>query len=79
MPAAAHGRVETLFVAVGVQRWGAFDPSTGSVTQHEMRQAGDEDLLDLAAISTMINGGTVYALAPDDLPGESRAAAIQRY
>ena len=77
--AAYNGQVERLFVAVGVQCWGTFDPTTRAVQWHSEEQAGDEDLLDLAAIHTLLNGGTVYAVAPEYVPDIRPLAAIFRY
>ncbi len=79
VPAVYGGRVETLFVALGVQRWGRYDPQSGMVELHEEAKPGDEDLLDFAAIQTYLNGGTIYAVAPENMPGDSRIAAIFRY
>lgn len=79
VPAAYHGRVETLFVAVGLQQWGTFDPDTNAVHLHERAEPGDEDLLDLAAVHTLLNGGTVYALEPEKVPDEAPLAAVLRY
>lgn len=79
VPAAYYGRVETLFVAVGQQRWGKFDPMTGAVHLHEKAEPDDEDLLDTAAIQTFLNGGTVYALEPEEMPVSTGAAALFRY
>jgi hypothetical protein len=77
--AAHYGRVDTLFVAVGAQIWGRFDPDSATVEIHEQHQPGDEDLLDLAAIRTLINGGVVYAVAPEEVPGGAPLAAVLRY
>jgi hypothetical protein len=75
--AAAHeGRVETLFVALGRQVWGVFDPATGWVQRHEQASFGDVDLLDLAAAHTLAHGRTVYAVGPEQVPGGTEAAAI---
>jgi len=81
VPAAHHGRVETLFVALGEQRWGAFIPAgTGSVILHDEYEQGDRDLLDDAAAATLKAGGHVYALPRDQIPTtESALAAIYRY
>lgn len=80
---AAHdGRIDTLFVRRGAQRWGAYDtvkrkavdraPSMG-----EEPQPGDRDLLDLAATQTLLMGGTVFVV--DDVPGGGELAAAVRY
>jgi Bacterial archaeo-eukaryotic release factor family 7 len=77
--AAYYGQVDRLFVAVGVQCWGTFDPTTHAVHWHREEQTGDEDLLDLAAIHTLLNGGTAYAVAPEYVPDIRPLAAIFRY
>jgi len=79
IPASHHGRVELLFVAISIQQWGVFDPLSDSVTIHERREPGDEDLLNLAALQTMRNGGTVYAAELDEIPDTACAAALFRY
>lgn len=77
--AAYHGRVSVLFVSVGVQKWGSFDPETDEVFLNEKPGPGHEDLLDFAATQSLLNGGTVYAVAPEEVPGETPMAAIFRY
>ena len=79
VPAANYGRVETLFVPLDVQRWGTFDASAGTIDIHEEMQPGDVDLLDLAAVHTLINGGTVYAVDSGHVPGDGPLAALLRY
>jgi hypothetical protein len=77
--AALQGRVDTLFVAAGQQRWGTADPQTGQVTIHDQPQPGDEDLLDHAAAHTLLTAGTVYAVPIQQVPGPGPAAALLRY
>ena len=77
--AAIDGRVDVLFVAVGVQAWGNRDEASGQILRHDTPEPGDFDLLDLAAVRTLVQGGSVYALAPEDMPDESPLAAILRY
>lgn len=77
--AASEGRIETLFTALGTQRWGRFDPATLRVDLHEVRQPGDRDLLDLAAVESLMTGAEVYAIAPARVPGGGVIAAINRY
>jgi hypothetical protein len=76
---AADGRVDVLFVPVGMQRWGTFVEPTRDVVLHESPEAGDEDLLNLLAIRTLRDGGTVYAVAPADMPDGGEVAALLRY
>lgn len=77
--AAHHGRIEVLFVAVGVQVWGRFDLGKDRVDVHESPEPGDEDLLDLSAIQTLLKGGTVYAVSPEEVPDQTLIAAVLRY
>jgi hypothetical protein len=64
---------------VGVQQWGLFNPSTSEIQLHQKHEPGDEDLMDFAAIHTVLNGGTVYAVEPEKVPGDAPLAAVFRY
>jgi hypothetical protein len=79
VPAAHHGRVGILFATVGMQLWGSFRPDTGEVTLREKAAPGDEDLVDLAVIQTLLNAGTVYAVKKDEMPEMEPLAAVFRY
>ncbi len=79
VPAAHFGRVETLFVQLGTRQWGAFDPETGEVGMHPEPDPADEDLYDLAAVQTYLNGGTVFAVTADKMPTAAPVAAIFRF
>ncbi|HSL81730.1 MAG TPA: hypothetical protein VLF66_03085, partial [Thermoanaerobaculia bacterium] len=77
---AAHdGRVDTLFVALGTRRWGSFDETSRKVEASDHNGPGTEDLLDLAAIQTLLKGGTVYAVPPERVPEGREVAAVYRY
>jgi hypothetical protein len=77
--AAYDGRIATLFVALGIQQWGIFDAESRTVEAHHQAVAGDEDLLDVAAMYTLLKRGTVYAVAPEQMPDRTPAAALLRY
>jgi hypothetical protein len=79
LPAARQGRIESLFVAVGVQLWGSFDPSTNETAVVDQPAPESQDLLNLAAASTYLARGAVYALPPDQVPGNGPLAAVFRY
>lgn len=79
IPAAFFSRVDTLFVPIGKHLWGHYDPDTNAVQIHETREAGDDDLFDVAAVQTFLNGGTVHALRPENMPAEATLAATFRY
>ena len=75
---AAHdGRVDTLFVRRGAQRWGAYDNVKRKAIDRSEPEPGDRDLLDLAATQTLMMGGTVFMV--DDVPGGGELAAVVRY
>jgi hypothetical protein len=76
---AFYGRVEQLFVPIGVQRWGHFDPDSMELEIHNEARPGDEDLLNAAAIQTIFHGGTVYAVEPEKVPDNTPVAAVFRY
>jgi len=77
--AAHEGRVATLFVARDVQLWGVYRAHSHKVHVHPSRQPGDQDLLDVAAVQTFLNGGTVYVVDREAVPGGDVLAAIYRY
>lgn len=77
--AAHRGQVDVLFVWVDEERWGTFDRTTGGVTTSEVRGPGDEDLLELAAVGTFLNRGTVYAVPSNGMPDGAASAAILRF
>ncbi len=79
VPAAHYGRVDVLWVALDTQIWGRFDPEAGNLQRREDPEPGDEDLLDLAALQTLSNGGTVYAVDAAGVPGGGPLAALLRY
>ncbi len=77
--AAYYQRVDSLFVPLGQQIWGEFDPDTMGVDLHPEPEPDDEDMLDFVAIHTLLNGGTVYVVEPEKMPDSIPAAAIFRY
>ena len=79
LTAAHDGRVDTLFVALGVRRWGSFDPAERTLELADHNGPGTEDLVDLAATRTLLTGGTVYAVAPEHVPDHAEVAAVYRY
>jgi hypothetical protein len=78
IPAAIHGQVEVLFVPLGVQLWGTFDPRANSLQLEEGNHGGG-DLLDFAAVHTFLSGGTVHAVNPREMPDDGPVAALFRY
>ena len=79
VPAACYKQIETLFASNVELFWGRFHSDSGEVEVHETKQPGDEELINLAAVSTLQNRGTVYSMDPSELPGESPVSAILRF
>ncbi len=77
--AAYQGRVEILFAAVDREVWGRFLPAYETVAPHEKRDAGDNDLLNLAALYTLYHGGSVYVVPTAEMPAVSPCAAVFRF
>jgi hypothetical protein len=76
---AHEGRVDTLFVQRGAHIWGTYDPDARELRQDPEPTAKNEDLLDLAAVQTILNSGTAYLLEKETMPEEKPMAAIYRY
>lgn len=79
VPAAYYGRIDTLFVALGPQIWGQFNPDSGGVTIHPNAEPHDLDLLDFAAAYTLSQKGNVFTLPSDRVFDHSPVAAMFRY
>jgi Bacterial archaeo-eukaryotic release factor family 7 len=77
--AAVQGRVESLFVTVGVQVWGRPGSDGEGIVRHEAPEPGDVDLLDLIAVRALQNGAKVYAVAAADMPDGEPVAAVFRF
>ncbi len=77
--AAVRGQVEVLFTTANSHCWGQFDPATGTIERHDQPQPQDQDLLDMAAVKTYLQGGQVYVLGKEDMPTKAPAAAVYRY
>jgi hypothetical protein len=77
--AARYGRVERLFLADGSPLWGWFDERHDRIVAHGQPAAGDDDLLDYAAVMTLRQGGNVTLVERAQLPPTGPAAAILRY
>jgi hypothetical protein len=57
----------------------SFDDRTRRAALRESQQPGDEDLLNVLAVRTVLFGGTVYAVRPDEMPDGEAVAALFRY
>jgi hypothetical protein len=79
VPAAISGRISTLFIDCRRSRWGQYDAASHSVVLHQQREPGDQDLVELAAVETMRNGGEVFDLRPEHEGAGEAAEALLRF
>ena len=77
--AAVFGQVETIFVPLGMQKWGRYDAQNNKVLLKKEPAPENEDLFDFAAAQTLLNSGQVFAVPPEQMPGGGELAAILRY
>jgi hypothetical protein len=77
--AAFEGRVAELFIAIGASCPGRFDPAAMKVEIHQEAQPDDQDLVDEAAVQTLLHDGVVYGIEGDAIPAAGPVAANFRY
>jgi hypothetical protein len=77
--AAHYKRVWHLFVQEGAHIWGTFDEMNNKLTVNKLQSAEDEDLIDKAAVRTILNAGEVHFLPKDQMPEGKELAAVMRY
>jgi Bacterial archaeo-eukaryotic release factor family 3 len=77
--AAFDGRVSDLVLSEGTQYMGNFDEATQRVRGHKQPLAGDEDLLNAAAVQTILHSGQVFVVPPNKVPHGAPAVAVFRY
>jgi hypothetical protein len=75
---AFYGRVDTLFLTDSEPMYGRFTADSGVLEVHKDARPDNSNLLDLAAVQTVLNGGTVY-VGDQPLESGSPVAAIFRY
>ncbi|HUG90096.1 MAG TPA: hypothetical protein VML55_04630, partial [Planctomycetaceae bacterium] len=76
--AAVQGRVDTLLVEKNGHLWGRVGEAF-RVDLLPRAEPGSEDLLDLAALHTLLHRGSVYVLDKSRMPEGRPMAAIVRY
>lgn len=76
----AHdGRVLTLLVSDSMEKTGVFDESTHSVKGRETGTPEDEDLVNDAAVQTILHAGRVLVVPHHKMPTGAAVAAIFRF
>jgi hypothetical protein len=77
---AVHGRVDTLFISPSEPVWGSYDSEKATAVIHDEYQRGDHDLINLAAIKTIAQGGKVFVSSYNGVSEESgNIKALFRY
>ena len=79
IPAAYYGRVSQLFALKNEHIWGSFAEMNNQLTLHPSQEEADECMVDKAVIKTLMNGGEVFILPAEKMPGGSKLAALMRY
>ncbi len=77
--AAEEGRVDTVFVSADETVWGIYDPDYRVIRIDQVASAENEDLLNLAALRTLAQGGDVRTLPADMRAQLGPVAALYRY
>lgn len=68
--AAAEGRLRTLIAALDGERWGHLDEKAHEVEEHDVKQPGDDDLVDRAAQIGRRRGAHLILAVRQDIPDE---------
>ncbi len=79
VPAAHDGRVLTLLVSDSLETTGAFDQATNTVKGRQTGTSEDEDLVNNAAIETILHAGQVFVVPNGKMPNGTPMAAIYRF
>lgn len=79
LPASYDGRIETLFIAEGTNQWGRFQDDSRELVLSDKQETGMDDLIDLAAVQTILNSGTVHLMPSNEMETHAPIAAIFRY
>lgn len=76
---AYQGRIQSLFLPRDVQKWGRYHFEENALEVHDQFQPGDQELLNVAAIETILRKGTVYMLRAQEMPEGAEIGAILRF
>ncbi len=77
---AAHdGRVLTLLVSDSLESTGVFDETTHTVKGRQTGSPEDEDLINDAAVQTILHAGQVFVVSHGKMPNGAPLAAIFRF
>jgi hypothetical protein len=77
--AAHRGRVDTLLISANQPCWGYVNLDKAEVEVMGQNAPRALDLVNLAAVYTYLNGGSVYVSTKEEMPDDALVAAIYRY
>lgn len=77
--AAREGRISALAIPREQEIWGSFNDETGKLSMNLEHPADKCELLDFAAMQTILHGGELFVLPEDRMPPDSEVAALLRY
>lgn len=80
VPAAKHGRIDTLFLRKGDEVYGTYNKKNNCVILDSEKAPRNLSLINMAALDSLLQGGKVLTLDPEDMPIKKRPLnAIFRY
>jgi len=68
IPSAYNQRIDTLFVKNNQEKWGIYNKESNTIIPREEQSKFKTDLLNFAAVYTILNGGDVYLTEPEEMP-----------
>lgn len=77
--AAYEGRIDSLVIPRERELWGEFDEKTEKVRREPSDPARKRELLDFAAMQTLLHGGEVFMVPQETMPPDAEVAAMLRY
>jgi hypothetical protein len=77
--ASRSGRVEAVFLAEGIEKWGKPDPENLAIEPCSGPGPGCEDLLETIAVETFLKDGKVFIVPQEKMPNGGAVAALYRF
>lgn len=77
--ASEYGKIDTLFLADGTNKWGKFDKDKQEVLVSNRPVKEFYDLVNYSAVKTLKNGGNTHSVKAREMPDKASMAAIFRY
>ncbi len=70
-----YGKIDELFITAGKMIWGKYNEKSNKVKLHKKPGPDSDELLNFAAVNTIMNGGEVFIIDPEknyDIPVAAR-------